>query len=391
MYTFRLKTLIPLLFISLMWTACGGGSPTQEAPRVYKPVGKEAAQGFAENFHSNVMQGKSTEVNEMIDIDYMLDLVIRDVEVEPDQESDLRRDMRQRFDVGSMFVSNVTNGALFAFTRLREKDGGLWAQYRTLLPDGGVNYIELLVEQEEGMDRPLATDLYFYMTGERFTETMKNTLISLTADNGGTTGGDKHPLVAYARDIEKYNEYIRTGKVADAVSLYESWPPDLQEYKTMMIPYISIVVELDSARYMAAMDRFSKIYPDDPALDLILMDKLFLEGDLEGLFKRMKRLEEALGGPDSYLEFVRAAAYYDAEMREEGDAAIHRSIELEPGYVNAYLLLGVSQVEAGEFGEAVKTFDEMLSHSTTLTKEDLTFVEYPAFMLSPEYQAWQAQ
>lgn len=390
MYMFTFRSCTAILLLSLVLSACGG-SASKEAIKVYKPANEETAQAFAVEFHNNVMQGKATEVNEMIDIDHMLDVVIQDVEVNPGEEKDLRRDMRQRFDVGSMFVSNVTNGSLFTFTRLREKDGGTWAQYRTLLPDGGVNYIELLVEQEEGADRALATDLYFYMTGERFTQTMKNTLISLTADNGGATGGEKHPLVAYARDIEKYNEYIRTGKAADAVSLYESWPPDLQEYKTMMIPYISIMVELDSARYMAAMDRFSKLYPDDPALDLILMDKLFLEGDLEGLFKRMDRLEAALGGPDSYLEFVRAAAYYDAERREEGDAAIHRSIELEPGYVNAYLLLGVSQVEAGEFAEAIQTFDEMLSHSTSLSKADLTFTDYPAFMASPEYQAWQMQ
>lgn len=81
---------------------------------------------------------------------------------------------------------------------------------------------------------------------------------------------------------------------------------------------------------------------------------------------------------DALRAYSRAIALLNARQTEDGQALLHRAIQIDPEFARAHLELGVSLIGAGDDGRAFTHFEDALRHATRLAEREQ---KYAAAML----------
>jgi hypothetical protein len=144
---------------------------------------------------------------------------------------------------------------------------------------------------------------------------------------------------------------------------------------------------IDDDEYSTVLEEFRQLYPQDPCLDLLLIDYYFMKNDYARVNESTNRLDKSLGG-DPYLNVLRSNMSASGGDLKAARGFADRAIKEEPTLASGYLaLLNVSILERThkESLELLKKLDK-----TFRTKfDDLSKVpEYAEFARSPEYKEW---
>ena len=136
------------------------------------------------------------------------------------------------------------------------------------------------------------------------------------------------------------------------------------------------------------LEEFRQAYPNDPCLDLLLVDYYVLKKDFVRARESTDRLDKAVGG-DPYLDVLRANLNMVAGDLKAARELANRAIKEEPGLTSAYAsLLGVS-VEEKNYAESLDLL-RMLDQTHKIRIGDLAGMpEYAGFIKSPQYQEWR--
>lgn len=221
---------------------------------------------------------------------------------------------------------------------LRE-EGGTFRPIVRMVSAAGLNYVELeLGRFPEGVR---AVDATYYLTGEPLSRTLARLLGSAQSALDDGNLGDGQTMM-------RISERQRAGDAAGALALIRELPPALRHDKSMMLLEIGLDPGDDEARYLAAIERFEKAFPGDPALDLVSIDGFFMRRELDRLHAALDRLDQRVNDP--YLDVMRALAHFeasaprdavppvvrDASALDKAHAAVKRAIEREPDMQDAW-------------------------------------------------------
>ena len=263
--------------------------------------------------------------------------------------------------------------------------------FRMLGPDAqGVNYIEFLVKQ--GRDHKIrAIDLYPYISGELITESLHRTLLPSAVSESRSF---LEKLVRKEQDfvldlprMRPISEAIQQGRKKDALRLLDDLRPETKKVKMVMLMRLQAAQAGDEQTYLATLEQFRTLFPNDPCLDLQLIDYYSLTKQPDELLKTIDRLDKPVGG-DPYWNYIRASQATERGDRAEAGRLGRLVIEQEPSFKPAYFFLIGLSFQDGQHEETLEWLKRIHEKLGTTFKDLTTVKEYAGFVKSPQYKEW---
>ena len=186
--------------------------------------------------------------------------------------------------------------------------------------------------------------------------------------------------------VEMQND-IKAGQYQAALDTYAGLPERLQKDKVALVKRIEAAKHLKGKPYDDAIRAYRKEFPNEPNLDLIMIDGYLEHKMYDRALACIDRLDQTIGG-DPYLDVLRAGV-----NRLKGDAAAAKksanaAIAAEPDLQAAYICLLSISLKEKEFADTSRLLTTMQhkfpGRMSTVTS-DPAFADY---MKSPQYQAW---
>lgn len=168
--------------------------------------------------------------------------------------------------------------------------------------DSGVNYYDFTLRNDSGQVK--IGDFYIYVSGEHI-----STMIERIVEMGlpGTVDSPGSPDIAALEDAQKLQlieELTARGEFEEAYRQSELLPEKFRTDKSVRLMKISIAQQLDDNRYNEALEEFKSSYPDDPSLNLILVDAYLMDEQLDKAMECIDKLDKDVKDP--YLECTEA-------------------------------------------------------------------------------------
>lgn len=284
------------IVVALVWGVDALRSPAARPPKPPERVPVEEAEAFARTVEALLAEADAEAANELFHVDYVIDRAVAGKRVDRRFRRGFEEGAREG-DVFGALCARVEAGAAIDLLRVRE-DGELRAIYR-ILSDDGLDYVELYIGRVDG--EVVAYDLYSYGTGTRVSEAMEQLLSSalqgreLDAASAARTKTNMHELrrAIDGRDGERARRALR------------GLPPAIRSSRPMALMEVSAAYLIGPDEHRRAIEAFRRRFPDDPALELLLLDSLIEAGQYNDALASVDRIDRAVGG-DPWLDVARA-------------------------------------------------------------------------------------
>jgi hypothetical protein len=359
------------------------------------PISDEERQEYAQALVNAVESGDQAGFNALIDWDSIFATATAGLDAPKAQVAAWIRGMKtamvQNSGYAGALIQNSKSGGRLDYLRTKLSHGQQMIVLRMIGPEGqGVNYIEFAASR--GADQKIrATNFYPFIAGEFISDTIHRGMLPLAAAESRTFL-DKLLTQEqdYVRDLPKLkpiSDAILKGNKQDALRQIKDLRPGTKKEKSVLLIRIQAAQEIDESDYVATLEEYRTLFPNDPSLDLQSIDYYTLKRDFANVLKCIDRLDQSVGG-DPYLNCIRASVAIERGDGAEARRLAKLTIDQEPSLQSPYfLLIDVSLKE--------KKYDETLAglkqfHGAFgMILEDLPSVpEYAGFVKSPQYQEW---
>lgn len=276
------------------------------------------------------------------------------------------------------------------FLRTREEGGRRRILFRLTPGTGGVAYYELVLGRPGG-GKLRAVDLYVYTTGELVSQTLRRAYLPLAAhDTRGLLdrlAGRDQDLFKHFPKFQKMAEDANAGRNREAIAAFQALPASLKADKNALILRLRAAIALGGDDYSAAIDDFQAAHPNDPALDLILIDGYSLKKRYDKAIARVDRLDERIGG-DPYLDVLRAGLLMEKGDLPAAEEAARRATQREPALLEGFWTLVAISLKERAFDKTLALL-RSIEADFRLTFGDLaTEPDYAEFVKSPQGREW---
>jgi tetratricopeptide (TPR) repeat protein len=298
----------------------------------------------------------------------------------------------QAAQVGQRLAANVTTaveaGASYRLLRIRVVDGAERAVFRLLRPEGSFNYHELLLASRDGAVR--VEDVYVATAGEWMSQSVGRAmqLARATLDPGlvaRLTGADRE-LVESAALMRDYSSLLTARRFPEARAVYDKLPASVQGSKSILLGAIAAAGS-DEEAYMRTVERFERLFPDDPALDVVLIDYYYARKSYPDALERLQSLSRYLDG-DAYLQTLAATMQTLMGDPVAARRSLEAAIAMEPGLPDPYWALVELQLGERDWAGTVATL-RAIERDAGVRLGDLTGgAVYAEFLKTDEYREW---
>jgi len=279
------------------------------------------------------------------------------------------------------------------FLRVRTRDGQPHALVRTIRDDESVGYLELrLSKNADGA--VIANDIFLYGGGEYYSTLYRQMyLLLMVKENSEAVDGEEEVSAEQAaklKALERMMTALNEGRIADGLAEHRALPMDVRDSKMVLVTRAKFAMQLDVESAEQAIADLHRLYPNDPASNLILIDYYSLRRRFRESLKCIDLLDKAVGG-DPYLHTKRASVYLATSDFRAARRSAEMAVAAEPDLVQSRLTLINCAMLQKDFTEVAR---QLLVMENELGQEiaDLTRVSgYGAFVRSPEYRTWMAQ
>src|SRR5262249_19553164 len=140
--------------------------------------------------------------------------------------------------------------------------------------------------------------------------------------------------------------------------------------------------------YIAAMEQFRKLYPDDAWIDLISIDYFLLKNQYDEGLEAIDRVDAWIGS-DPYLNVIRCNVLIAANQFDKAKAAVDKALKEEPDLQRAYWARITVSLRERSFDETLEWLKKVVQNCN-ITVEDLTQTPaYSDFVKSPQHAEWK--
>lgn len=328
-------------------------------------------------------------LEEHLDVDALLDRILLGIHLDTDTLGEFRRGFKKGMGPGQLLQGVL--GQRFHFLAIREFEGRQRPFFRLILDEGGLNY--LVFDVRSGADGEIVIhDFYTFATGEWLSDSIRRIVLPALAHADRSLlekifSPADADYVRHLDEVGRMSRSYQAGEFETAVSLFLSLPRSLQEQKLINVTFLSALAELEDREeeYKAAMSRFEKLFPGDPALKLMLVDYHMLNGDWDAMFQDLDWLENSVGG-DPYTDVLRASGMVFKEDWAAARRFALRAAEREPELEDAYWTLVTVALNVADHAAVVQGLSWLQDRFgyffdvQTLEQEPL----YAEFLSSPQ-------
>jgi tetratricopeptide (TPR) repeat protein len=361
-----------------------------------KPAGDAEARAFADAFEKTVMSSDAATVGAAIDIAAVNRRAIAKLNVSEETRVGMEIGFASGADAGiaNRFFAvgrpQIEQGARFRLLHLHRTSGEQRALFRLVYPNGGVAYFDcILVRHEDGKVR--IDDVYSFHAGEMLSEMMCR-ILSLPAEKRGNSpqaalAGRVNDVVRLASDLSEMTKRINAAEYQEALDIYHGLPDRLQKEKTMLLARIRAAHGLMGEAYDEAVRDYRKEFPNEPNLDLIMIDAYSSHKLFDRVLASIDGLDRTVGG-DPYLDALRGRVYLLKGDLAAAKACARKSVEAEPDVPTAYLSLLTISLKEKNFAETsalLTAVQEKFPRRMPVLKNNPAYAEYTS---SPQYRDW---
>lgn len=356
-----------------------------------QPPTRQEAEAFGAELAFEVDGGNTSVLTAAFDIDAMMERGTAGLEASPSARRAFVAGFKNRVVLGDAVAAFLGEEGRFKLLRVREKAGKITALFRMTNAEH-VNYLELeLDRRSDGMLR--AIDAFLMLGAEWMSEVLRRGFLPFVASEQrgilepppGNTG----LFLANMPKIQEVRGLMQRGDFAGAMETYQTLPAELQQERTLLFVRHRIASELDDAELIAAVVAMERAFPEDPALQFLMIDGYFLRKQYDKALAALDITSGALGG-DAYLEFLLGNVLVAQGDGGAGVRAWRKAIEIEPTLAEPYWALVDQPMAEERFGDTGRWLDEIEKNTDTVIGDLRETPEYGAFVASPEGKSWLA-
>jgi tetratricopeptide (TPR) repeat protein len=341
------KGLLCMVFIFCVGLSC---SQTKE-----EAVTVQEAKDFARQLQSSIEKRNGDFFDEAIDADKFLKKA--GLNSEKDARS-FGEGLSEKMNIGTQLVRSLSKKGTYELVKQYEKDKKQHLLFR-LYYDGSLNYHDIELTRS-GNETKIA-DMFIYTSGELFSETMNNLYRQMkTMMSKGETSFEDRWLLEMPRLKQKLN----SGEYEEAMEIFDRLPEKIKKMKAVQLTHIMIASGLDDMdKYAAAIDEYTRLYPNEPNMHLILLDSYIMKQQYDEALHSVNELDRMID-KDPFLDYYRYLIYNIKEDSTNARASIIKLMNNMPDFEDGMLELIVLYVEEKNNKEADKWIKEFRSHGS---------------------------
>lgn len=346
---------------------------------------------LAAGIERGVLAGDADVVDSLVDLESIITNMTTGVRARRASRERFVAGFRTSFHLGKQICDAIAKDGSYKFLRLHEVDGVPHLLFR-LLAGNGLNYHELRLATSNA-GPPRIVDCYVFIAGEWLSETLRRVYIRAMAETdqslGDTLLGKEQVLLRHVGDIKALNEKTQAGEGDAALAIYQKLPETLRADKTVQLLRLQATrVAADGDEYATAIADFARLFPDDPALDLVSIDGWFLKKEWDRTLQVIDHLDQRIGG-DAYLDVMRGICFAASNRPDRAKECFAHAIEKEPTLAISYFQLIVVALREHDWKEVIRLLTA-LEKDLKRTLGDLESIDvYAEFVKSEDYLAWR--
>lgn len=320
--------------------------PVSAAPPVATSVGAPLTEDdyreFGRQLQMAVASGNLDEANRLYHLDSLAERCVSDLNLSADTRKGFlegfKKSVKNQGGFANQLIEGTKAGGSFTALPVRTVGGRPSLIMRIILPNGGINYQDFsLVRFPDGSIGP--EDFHVMVTGEKVSQTFRRMIIKIVADVDKSlmarlTGAER-TFINNLPKMQSITQAIKQGRFKDAIATYRTLPTEIQDEKVCLIPMLTAAAQVDEEEYIRLIERFRKVYPDDPAVGVMSIDYYILKKEYDKSLQSLARLNKAVGG-DPYLLMLQGSTLVEAGRAAQGKAEIEKAAEMEPTLEAAY-------------------------------------------------------
>ena len=224
----------------------------------------------------------------------------------------------------------VKEGGTYTLLRIHDVGDQRRALFRLIGAESGFNYHDLIYE-EPFADVIVFIDWYDFSTGELYSDYLRRSYLATVSEaDPSLLEGLRGWEGTYAKHIDDFLLLGQSARDQPQVTLdaFNGLADELKREKKILIYRLVAATRLgDREEYEKALQDLGKFYPDDPSVDMMLINYHVARDEYDEAIEAINRLEKAVGG-DPYLDVVRYDVYRDSgdqrKARKYGAAAVKK-------------------------------------------------------------------
>ncbi len=279
-----------LLLFSFVFVSCGSGT---------EPLSKQEAMEIAQKIDSSILYKHPRLFDQLIDETVFSGKVSKVLNTK--NSSGILQGIREglkRVGLGDRIIESLGDDGHYEMVKHYEKDGIHHLVYR-LYSDDGLNYHDIELCKRKG--KTGIADIFVYITGENLSNTISQLANSFVEFEGKTRNNSKQVVEA----INRIREYSGSGEYQKALRFYEKLPKNIQDQRTVKVIYLQVCREADTEKYRTGLEQFRNQFPNDPNIDLLMIDAYIMDNDFDNALACINRLDSFIN-KDPFLDFYRA-------------------------------------------------------------------------------------
>ncbi len=357
------------------------------------PASEAETKEFAAQLEAAAAAKDRAKMHTLLAIEDLAVRCAQDIPLDARQKQGLLQGLRrgaQNNSFANELLDEFGKGAKYQLLRVHTVDGRPRAMFRLITSELGINYHDfILCRSPDG--RLGLEDVYVVATGELLSQTLRRLLLPAAAEmNRGLLaelrGTDKTFLNNLPR-VKSMIAAVQAGNAGEAIAIYRSLPPELRAHKVIALQYIQAAALLGDADYAAAIQEFRRLFPGDPALDLLSIDYFRLNKQFDEAVRCVRNVHAAVGG-DPYLRSMEGTLLAEGGKFKEAREASEKAIAEAPKLEDLYWARIDIALRAKDHPDTLNWLKKVVEECDIAIADLTAEADYAEFVKSPQHAEW---
>ncbi len=329
---------------------------------------KDEAVEFAKELQQNMAKGNGSFLDEAFDKKEFT----KRMNLPDDNEArGYARGVMQKLTIGSQITNALTDKDNFSFVKHYVKNDTQHVLFRLYTDnDGSLNYHDY--ELMKSGDKCKIADVYIYMSGETLAETLGN-LYTIFSNHASSSNKSLSPEnLDGLEDFKRLKDLVQKGKSAEAKEIFDKLPLYLRNTKIALLMNTRICSNLENEKYSKAIALYKEHFPNEPNLNMIMIDGYFLQKDYTSALNAINALDSQIN-KDPLLDYYRYLSYNLLQDSEHANACLKKVVGTMPDFQKGFLELIAVNLEAKN-NKAADSLIAIYRKKAKFSQEDLTRV-----------------
>lgn len=384
-----MRNYILLVFIlfAVCFVACQPPNSSESSYSSKAGLGKldkAAYEKFCYVIETAVNQENHAFIDSIFDTDRLISFVTEGIDAPEYYENGFKTGFRDFYTPGTILVSSAGQHTDYSFMRLKSVDPPI-GLFR-IVGDQGLNYQEIHLSAGAN-GTPTIKDFYSYQEAELFSQGVRRLYILNLVQE---VDDFEHPLADALPLINSAAQLADGGDVALAFSEMKKLPKDILDQKVVLLMLLTMGSDLGEDSLNLAADIFRKQYPNDPLVELKVLDYSYKTQDTTKVFNALARLDTKLGG-DVYLDVLKAAILKSEGQSKRAKNLLANALKKNPKLEEPYWLLIDLLITEKDYKGTVDLFESFNTHFEDNAANYIVNENYADFFASESYKTWIAE